>query len=415
MTSFGGFRFFLAAVLVSTMASAAGAQSPGHAMPVTVVLKDGDTLRGTLAPSHPAGLSLRTSKFGTLSIPWTEVASLTMPDPVRAIGADGLVVVGVAVWSSQALVVQAPSQSFTIPLEQLQLLEWVGEPPASWLERWKLVAASSTSISRGNTETLDAAISGSATYQGLAYGLGLYGGRSHSGVGSGDGSVTTADASQLGGRLDRYLREQLFVFGSTDFKYDRFQQVLRLWGTFGLGVDAVSTRHAVLSLMAGIARGRDAARVTATSGAIAGREVTGSRTYNQLQMSEGLRRRMGSWGVELSEDWVVYRQLGKASAQASVAGGPSIRGAVPLTGQWRSELTAQATVPLTSHLAWQGQFRHSYVNHPYPGSKESDVSVTLGFSLNIGNGALGGYSGSSSNVGTLAGQGGVHNQRRAAQ
>ena len=392
------------------MAFPAGAQSPGDAKPVTVVLKDGDTLRGTLAPSQASGLSLRTSKFGTLTLPWDAIASLTLPDPVRAIGADGVMVTGAAAWSSQALVVQVSSQSVTIPVEQLQRLEWVGEPPPSWMERWKIVAASNTSSTRGNTETLSAGINGSATYQGTAYGLGLYGGRSYSSVGSGDDAATTADASQLGGRLDRYLREQFFLFGSTDYKYDRFQQVLRLWGTVGLGVDAVSTQRAVLSLMAGIARGRDAARMTVKSGAIAGREVSGSRTYNQLQISEGLRRRLGRKGVELSQDLAVYRQLGNASAHVSVAGGPTISGSVPLTGQWRSDLTAQATVPLSTHLAWQGQFRHSYVNHPYPGSKSSDASVTLGFSLNLGNAALGGYSGSSSNVGTLAGQGGVRSQ-----
>lgn len=385
-----------------------GQSSPKASDPqgVTVAsMVQGDRLSGLLARSDQSGLSLRTASLGQITLPWATVSSATIADIVRLTKKDGLALIGTTTWQNGRLTIRQGQEDISVALTELATIEWLNQPPPPILERWKLVAGSNLNLSRGNTETLAAALNGSATYQGRAMGVGAYGARSYTSTGSGDSATTTGDVATAGGRADRYLGGQNFVFASVDFKHDRFQQVSRFWGTVGAGRDVVSSEATALSLMLGLSQGRDAIRATATAPPITGRTIVGSRTYYQAQISEGLRKRLGQRGAEFDQSLAIYPQLGTANASVAVEGLGATAFAIPLTGQTRTELSIQLSVPLTKRLRWQGQLQHSYVNQPLPSAKSSDVSTSFGFSLNIGNQSLGGYSGASSQVGSLAGQG----------
>lgn len=374
--------------------------------PITVTLTNGDRLTGILRPSDRSGLRLDSESLGTLRFAWTSVASWEMSDDVRVARGSTSSVTGRAILQSGALLVHTAGGDVTVPLAELTWLEWINQPPPGRMDKTKVVVEDNLNLKRGNTETLTTTVNGSVTLQGDSVGFSGYALRSYSSTGSGDDTRTTGDTGQAGGRLDKYFGRQSFVFASTDVKNDRFQQVLRIWGTGGFGHDLVSDESTVFSLMLGFSQGRDALRLVPTQSVVPNLELEGWRTYHQAQASEALRHRFRN-GVQLSEDLVTYRQLGTASFHVGRVGRQGVTGAIPATGLVRSEFTGQLIVPVRRHLSWQAQVQHSYTNHPYPGSKSTDVSLVSGFSLNFGNSSLGGYSGSSSNVGSLAGSGAV--------
>ena len=395
------------AAVLSLAVVPASAQTPAGPHPITVVLKDGDTLNGMLAPSDGSGLTIDSGKFGPISLPWAAIADLRLTDPVRVRIEDGSVIEGTATWVAGALSIQAQGATLSVLPATMLGLEWVGQPPPTWRDHWNIVGSTSSDLKRGNTNTLNVNLTSNVTYRSASYGVGVYGGRGLARTGTGDEAMTTADSSKAGGRLDKYLGDNLFLFGSGDFSYDRFQQVRRAWLTVGLGDDLISTKRAVFTLMAGFVRARDEARLQTKTARMPSLQVDGSRQYNEMELGIGLRRRVGKKNANLSADWTLDRQLGEADVNVTVSGVAATSFAVPLTGLLRSDLRAQLDVPVSKRVAWQVQFEHSYVNHPYPNSKPSDVSVTFGLNLNVGNSKLAGYSGSSSNVGVLAGSGAV--------
>ena len=397
-----------AALVIAAAVSAFAQSAPSHQdgpRPTTVTLATGDRVSGVLEPSSAEGLALQTQAFGPMELPWTAVASVEFGVPVRVRLNDGTQAAGVATWKDGAVIVRgANGADTTAPVAQIAVLQWTDQPAPTWEDHWNITGTASTQAARGNSETTSLNAGGSATYRGTRTGIGLYANRSYSSAGRPGSSETTGDTAVAGGRVDRYLIDRGFAFASTDFKYDRFQQVQRFWGTVGAGFDVVSTKKLAMTFSAGLSRGRDGVKSLVQTGVLAGNQAELSRTYNQLQLGEGLRWKGWRRGTVLSQDVTVYRQVGNASVAASVvAAGQGVTLRIPATGYLRVESSSRLQAPINNRLSLQASLQDSYTNHPYPGSKSNDVSVSLGLNLQIGKQSLGSYNGSSSNVGTLAG------------
>ncbi len=368
-------------------------------------LTDGSRIVGELRPSSSSGLVLESSHLGRLTIPWDIVQQAEFGDQVRVTKKDGTTEQGTASLSDGVLSMQiSPStRKLTIQVAEVVNLEWSDQPPPTWRDRVHAVNNSSLDVARGNTDTMQADLSGSMTYQATPVGIGIYGGRSLNQVGSASELDTVADAARAGLRLDRYLGQSAYLFVSADFKHDRFQKVQRVWTTVGAGRDVVSSEQRVLSVMGGLSRGRDAAsRSIFPAHAV---DVEASRTYWQLQLSASGRAKLAYRSVQLAHGVVFYRQIGTARASVTTAVGRSLTAAIPLMGLARLEMTSQLSLPLNDWLSWQAQSSYSYTNRPYPGTTPHDLTLTTGLRFDFGNDTLGGYSGSGSHVGTLAGSG----------
>lgn len=399
----------VSAILSLSCISVCGGEAlaqPRSPAPTQAGLTDGSRLVGQLRPSSSSGLVLAAGQLGLLTIPWDAVDHVAFGDPVRVTKQDGTVAQGTASIKDGVLTLQtsASAPPVSIGVADLVTLEWTEQPGPTWRDRVHAAGASSLNLMRGNTKTQQLDLSASMAYRATHFGLGTYAQRSVNQVGASPEIDTVADSAQAGSRLDRYVGSSAFVFLAGDYKHDRFQKVQRLWATAGTGRDLLSTDRGVLSVMAGVSRGRDAEKQSI--GSTRPREVEASRTYWQLRLSAGGRARVGRQGTELAHDVVVYRQLGSAVANVSAgAGRGGARLAIPLTGLMRTEMTSQLAVPLAHGISWQAQANFSATNHPYPGATSKDLALTTGIRLDFGNDTLGGYAGSGSNVGTLAGSG----------
>ncbi len=369
-------------------------------------LVDGSRLVGQLRPSSSSGLVLAAGQLGQLTIPWDAVDHVAFGDPVRVTKKDGTVAEGTASIKDGVLTLQtsASSSPVSVGMADLATLEWTEQPGPTWRDRVHATGVSSFDLMRGNTQTQQLYLSASMAYRATDVGLGMYAERSVNQVGASPEIDTVADSAQAGSRLDRYVGSSTFVFFSGDYKHDRFQKVQRLWATAGAGRDLLSTTRGVVSVMAGVSRGRDAEE--RSIGSTRPQEIEASRTYWQLRLSAGARARLGREGTELAHDVVLYRQLGAAVANVSAgAGRGGVRLAIPLTGLMRTEMTSRLAVPLARGISWQAQANFSATNHPYPGATSKDLALSTGIRLDFGNDTLSGYAGSGSNVGTLAGSG----------
>ena len=356
----------------------------------TVVLADGDRISGFLSPSGAASLVLRTAKFGELRLPWSALSSVDFGDQVQLRLTDGTVVRGPVGWRAGTIILMGPGKESPILPQSLEVMQWVGQPDDTWREKWKATGAVNVSLSRGNSEFLVAEIAGDATYQAPSYGLGFYGGKTRNSVGIGGQSLTIGDESEAGVLLDHYVGSKAFVFGSGDFKLDRFQQVARFWASGGVGLDAIATKSAGLEVSVGLSRTRDVAHIQIPTTQLSSLEL--HRVYTQLVFSEESHQSIGKQDIQFSQSVAVYLQVGSASVGVAGTSSPNRQGIVPSSGQLRTEASTRLAVPMNSSLNWTLELTHSYTKHPYPGSQAADLTLMFGISVQAGNKNLESYS-----------------------
>ena len=147
-------------------ASAQG-QSPAVTPPTTVSLTDGSRLVGELRPSSSSGLVLESPPLGRLTIPWDVVHQAEFGDEVRVTKQDGTIQQGEASLSEGVLTMQTSqsTRTLTIQIAEVANLEWIHQPAPTWRDRVHAFNNSSLDVARGNTDTMQADLSGGMTYQ----------------------------------------------------------------------------------------------------------------------------------------------------------------------------------------------------------------------------------------------------------
>ena len=160
-----------------------------------LVLRNGDTLTGTVTAMSAHDVTIETELAGRITIPRAAIVSLT----------------------SSRFALDAP-------------------PPAP-APAWQGALNSGWDVSRGNAETATISTYGTATRLGPTDRLGLFGTFLFSDVGSGSDAVTTANAVRGGTRYDHDLTRAMFAFGFGEAEHDP-PQLLDIRTVVGGGVGA---------------------------------------------------------------------------------------------------------------------------------------------------------------------------------
>ncbi|HTS63356.1 MAG TPA: DUF481 domain-containing protein [Candidatus Acidoferrales bacterium] len=224
-----------------------------------LTLKNGDRVTGAIVKKDDKSITIKSDAFGVITAPWEQVTAITAEKPVTVVLKDGKSVEGTIATADSKLQVATQGAKLSVDPADVQTIRNPEEQRTyekylhpSWTELWTATGTLSLAGAVGNARTQTfttsatairetrhdkatisfAAVDASATTSGV--------------------NAETARAVRGGVAYDHNVSPRLFVGGFNTYEYDRFQNLdLRFTAGGGLGVHAVKKEHATLDLTAG--------------------------------------------------------------------------------------------------------------------------------------------------------------------
>jgi putative salt-induced outer membrane protein len=319
-----------------------------------VVLKNGDTLTGSVIQKDGAKLTLKSELLGEVSIPWSAVKSLKSDQELVVVLPGGESVKGKISTSGDNLEVaskSAPLAGISAIRDEAEQKKWEKLEHPGIGELWAGNFDLGLALARGNarTETLTNNFTAAratkhdkiSVHFNQIYATALVDGVSSS----------TANAVRGGWSYNRDLNPRVFLTTLNEYEHDEFQS-LNLRAVFGGGGgwNAVKTKKTTLSFQAGGDYERE--------------------NYTTLNRN--------SAEVNFGDDL-----LWKASAVTSVTQSFRIFPNLSDTGQYRMNFDISGVTALKKWLGWHLTFSDRFVSDPLPGRLRNDVLLSTGLRVSF--------------------------------
>jgi putative salt-induced outer membrane protein YdiY len=331
-----------------------------------VVLKNGDSLSGTILKSDGENLTLKSEFAGEVKIQWAAIEQLSSSNPLYIQLRDGQVIHGTVSTTQGRIEVQTKETGLvSTSREAIQIIRSESEHAAylAEVERlrnpklsdlWSGSADAGLSLTRGNSETTTVAAGAQAARTTTRDKISLYFATLYAKNNTTGESLITASSVRGGIRYDFNLSDRVFAFGLSDIEYDKFQQLdLRLVLGGGLGYHAVKSDRTRLDLFGGGAFNQEYFS-------------TGEdRKSGELLLGEELNYKLSS-STSLAQRLVVYPNLSEI-------------------GEFRIAFDTTAVTKLSKNFGWQITLSDRYLSNPIPGIKKNDLLLSTGIRLTFGN------------------------------
>ena len=225
-----------------------------------IVLKNGDTITGSIIKKDGAKLTIKSEFLGEVSMPWSAVKSITSDSELSVVLPGGETVKGKLVSSGDQLQVAVGSQTKTAPLSGVSAVrndaeqhnyERLQHPHFSQL--WVGTVDFGLALARGNSRTDTLTTAATAARVTTTDKLSVYFNQIHGTARVNNLTSTIASAVRGGWKYNRSVSARAFVTGFDDYEHDRFQNLnFRLVAGLGAGIKAVKTERAQMDLDAGV-------------------------------------------------------------------------------------------------------------------------------------------------------------------
>ena len=235
-----------------------------------VLLQNGDRYSGDVLRSDTKSLVLKTEFAGTVTINWDAISSITAAQPLTLSLKDGQTVVGTVTTSGDRfVVVTKETGEVTAPRASVLAVRNADEQKAyeaqierfrnpSLLDLWSGFVDTGFAASAGNSRTsafnlaVNAARSTSRDKISI-YATSIRASNSTTGV-----KIRTANASRGGARYELNVTPKLFAFGFTDIESDEFQNLdLRVAPGGGFGYHMYKNEKNFFDLFGGASYNRE--------------------------------------------------------------------------------------------------------------------------------------------------------------
>ena len=320
-----------------------------------VVLKNGDTITGSIVKKDGAKLTLKSEFLGEVTIPWTAIKSLKSDQDLVVVLPGGETVKGKISTSGDNLEVaakSAPLAGITAVRNDAEQHAWERLQHPTLLELWNGTYDLGLALTRGNARTLSLTnnfvASRTTTHDKLAFHFNqIYASSLANNVNS-----ATASAVRGGWAYNRDLNPRIFVTTLNEYEHDRFQN-LNLRGVFGggFGWNAIKTAKATLS-------------------------VQGGGDYEKEDFMDHTNR--NSAEANFGDDFL-YKFSAATSLTQSFRMFPNLSD----TGQYRMNFDLSAVTLLKKWLGWHLTFSDRYLSDPVEGRLRNDVLLSTGFRLSF--------------------------------
>jgi len=319
-----------------------------------VVLKNGDTLTGSVIQKDGAKLTLKSELLGEVSIPWSAVKSLKSDRELVVVLPGGESVKGKISTNGDNLEVaakSAPLAGISAIRDEREQKKWEELQHPGLGELWAGNFDLGLALARGNarTETLTNDFNAARVTKHDKISLHfneIYGTALANGV-----SSTNASAVRGGWAYNRDLNPRVFLTTLNEYEHDRFQSLdLRAVFGGGAGWNAVKTKKTTLSFQAGGDYERENFTIL---------------TRNSAEVN---------FGDDL---------LWKASAVTSITQAFRMYPNLSDTGQYRMNFDITGVTAIKKWLGWHLTFSDRFVSDPLPGRLRNDVMLSTGLRVSF--------------------------------
>jgi putative salt-induced outer membrane protein YdiY len=331
----------------------------GLLMADQISLKNGDRITGKIVKSDAKTLVLKTDYAGEVSIDRSQVVSLTTEDPLHVQLKDRTVVGQVAPSAEGTVEIKSGGgEAVRAPLTEVLALRTAGEQRAWEREQerinnpklndfWSGFITLGLAGSAGNAKTSSIATSASASRQAGKNKMGLYFNQVYASQSNVEPSGATANRISGGYRIDRDVNGKMFVFGTSDFDYDKFLDLdLRSVLGGGLGYHIWKSSNGFWDFNAGGVHNREkfGTGLVRNSGEVLLGEESAHKVFRSVKLYQKL---------------ILYPNLTN-------------------TGEYRMNFDGGASMPVFKWLEWNIGFSDRYLSNPIFGKKSNDLLYTTG-------------------------------------
>ncbi len=346
----GALKLLLGALLVVGSAMAAD----------EILMKNGDRVTGEIVKKDGDTLTVKSVHFGTITLPWAEVASVKSDTPLTVVLMDGEQLKATVQGSDGNVQVAAPGGARTVPQAEVAAMRNEAEQAAyerflrpGILDLWTVTGSLNIAGAQGNAETLTVTTPltfarVSNTSKTTAYFNAI---RSSARLQGQDGSEQTAEAVRGGWAYSRNLTKGIFANAFNDYEYDKFQSLdLRIVLGGGLGYKVWAGERGRLDLQGGGAWNRE--KFDPAPDPVFVRNSAEAYWGNDFQYKLNSR-------TTISQGFRMFNNLSEG-------------------GAYRVNFDAGATTSLTKWLTWTVALSNRYLSNPVPGRQSNDLLYTTG-------------------------------------
>ncbi len=331
----------------------------GLLMADQITLKNGDRITGKIVKSDAKTLVLKTDYAGELSIDRSQVVSLTAEEPLHVQLKDRTVVGQVAPSTEGAVEIKSGGgEAVRTPLADVLALRTAGEQRAWEREQernnnpklndfWSGYITLGLAGSTGNAKTSSIATSAAASRQAGKNKMGLYFNQVYASQSNVEPFGATANRISGGYRIDRDVNGKMFVFGTTDFDYDKFLDLdLRSVLGGGLGYHIWKGSDGFWDFNAGGVHNREkfGTGLVRNSGEVLLGEESAHKVFKSVKLYQKL---------------ILYPNLTS-------------------TSEYRMNFDGGASMPIFKWLEWNIGFSNRYLSNPIVDKKSNDLLYTTG-------------------------------------
>ena len=224
-----------------------------------LTLKNGDRVTGAIVKKDDKTITIKSDAFGVITAPWDQVASITADKPLTVVLKEGKTVAGTLTTAGGKVEVATADTKIAVEPAEVQALRNADEEKAyqrllnpKWTELWTATGTLGFAGTAGNarTQTFTTGVNASRTTRHDKATL-TFSSIAATAVVNGK-SDETAQAVRGGIAYDHNVSPRLFVSGFNNYEYDKFQNLdLRFVIGGGFGVHAIKNDRSRLDFLAG--------------------------------------------------------------------------------------------------------------------------------------------------------------------
>jgi putative salt-induced outer membrane protein YdiY len=302
-----------------------------------ITLKNGDRLTGIITASAPEKLTIHSELIGDVQVPWSAVEKVNIQEKVFI----------PAALQKGARKLPATATSAAPTNGSKQSLQGTTSGGLDWLRHWSGSIDPGFTWTQGNSDsrTVNVAVNAARTVgeQKMQFSVNWL----HTNNLAGGRTFTTAKAVRSGTRYDHNLKKAVFLFGSGNWEYDRFQQLdLRNVLGSGMGWHAITRKTFRMDVLTG-------------------------GNYNRESFRTGLRK---NYVEAVTDQEANYHPNDHLALRGHLMLVPNLT----QPGHYRALVEGTAVTSLTKYVGWQITFTDRYTSLHLAGVKANDMVVTTG-------------------------------------
>lgn len=324
-----------------------------------VVLKNGDTITGSIIKKDGAKLTIKSEFLGEVSMPWTAVRGIRSDEPLTVELPGDRKVVGKLATQGDTLQVISATETRTALLGEVGSVRnpaeqqtWERLQHPGILDLWTGFFDIGLALARGNARTDTLTTNFNATRVTRHDKIALTFNQIYGTARVNDVTSAIASAVRGGWSYNRDVTPRFFIATFNQYDHDRFQKLdLRFVVGGGFGVNAIKNPRTTLSF-------------------------TGAGNYSRESFTEGIKRKSAeaNFGNDLTT---------KLNSITSVTQSFRFFPNLSNPGEYRVNFDLGAVTTLKKWLGWQVSASNRYLSNPVLGRQRNDLLISTGLRVSF--------------------------------